>query len=74
MSHCYDAQLKKYFARLEIVKTNINKTGYTSKENAIKIMAEKQQAVKNYAAKLRSELGLAKAQVIIDEIVAKAKN
>ena len=73
MSHCYDAKLKEYFAELEIAATKINKTGYTSKEHAIKTMADKQNAAKDYAAKLRRELGPAKAQVIIDETVAKAR-
>ena len=73
MSHCYDAELKEYFAELEIARTKINKTGYTSKEHAIKTMADKQNAAKDYAAKLRRELGPAKAQVIIDETVAKAR-
>ena len=73
MSHCYDAELKEHFTKLEIARTKINKTGYTSKEHAIQTMADKQNAVKDYAAKLRRELGPAKAQVIIDETVAKAK-
>ena len=73
MSHCYDAELKEYFAELEIATTKRNKTGYTSKEHAIKTMADKQNAAKDYAAKLRRELGPAKAQVIIDETVAKAR-
>ena len=73
MSHCYDAKLKEYFTELEIVTTKINKTGYTFKEQAIQTMADKQNAAKDYAAKLRRELGPAKAQVIIDETVAKAR-
>ena len=73
MSHCYDTKLKEYFTELEIARTKINKTGYTSKEHSIKTMADKQNAAKDYAAKLRRELGPAKAQVIIDETVAKAR-
>ena len=73
MSHCYDAELKEYFAELEIAATKINKTGYTSKEHALQTTADKQNAAKDYAAKLRRELGPAKAQVIIDETVAKAR-
>ena len=73
MSHCYNAELKEYFAELEIARTKINKTGYTSKEDALQTTADKQNSVKDYAAKLRRELGPAKAQVIIDETVAKAR-
>lgn len=73
MSHCYNAELKEYFAELEIARTKINKTGYTSKEHALQTTADKQNAAKDYAAKLRRELGPAKAQVIIDETIAKAR-
>jgi hypothetical protein len=70
MPYCTDPELKKLYAELEKVTTEINALKWKTKAEAVQAVAAKQQKVLALADKIKKQPG---AQAVIDRVKAQVK-